>query len=504
LLSKKSVLKAFTETRFYEEMNKKKLKNSLLIKLFDDDLKKDIKKLSKLLLSEDKLREDFPVRLCKGINPKETINGQVIYYIKQSKGFDKELITPVKENQVIIEIIKPQKGKNGRDCRGKIIKAKEPANFEIPDIKFDPKTIYKEETDEKILYKTKKEGYIQKEDDYYTVKDELEIKQINLKTGNVKNADDTQIKLDVKEKDVLKEAIADNMTVEAKTLIVRGNIGNKTKIKSQNLTIEGQTHKNSVIKALEAQINKHKGKLSAKKAEINSLEGGLVKANYVHVKAAIGGTIIGHRVVVDNLKSHIKIYALESIEIKNLLGEENLFSISPAKVLDSQNIEELRKKVEEIRRNKNIVKRELDKINDIIKKNKSAYQELKTLYLYNKEKNKKTDPMILMKLKEYKVLLHKQEKLQNKHDFLDEEEKTLMETIDNLQNAVYNAKIVSRTPWKAYNRIEFDLLEPPISLKYDTKGTEGICGFKLKFDGETAKIVKIKVSDDSGIEGKDT
>jgi hypothetical protein len=501
VLYENSKLEDYTERRIYDELNKKKLKNGLLIGLFDDEMKKDIKKLSKTLLEEEKLKKPFTIRLCRGIDPVETRMGEVKYYIVEKKGFDKELFTPVKENQIIIEIIKPKKGKNGRDCRGKIIKAQDPENFKIPEIKYDKKTVIKEEDEDKIIYKTLKEGYIKKEDGFYVVKDEMEINQINLRTGNVKNAHDKKIKLEVKEKSVLKEAVADNMTVESKTLIIRGNVGNKAKIKSQNLTIEGQTHKNSVIEATIAKINKHKGKVKGKNIQINSLEGGFVKGENIIIKSSIGGTVIGHRVKIKNLKSHTKVYALSEIIIENISGEENLFSINPLKVMDEVNIEELLKKKEEIIRNQNIVKRELDKVLFTIKQNRHAYEDLKSLYEYNKQRNRQTDPLVLMKLKEFKVLMHKKEKLSQKYENLKKEEETIAQNIDNIQNAVYNAKIFSLSPWTAYNRIEFDLLEPPVKLRYDTKGGEGACGFKLKFDGEYIKIVKIRIKNDSGTEG---
>jgi hypothetical protein len=56
---------------------------------------------------------------------------------------------------------------------------------------------------------------------------------------------------------------------------------------------------------------------------------------------------------------------------------------------------------------------------------------------------------------------------------------------------------VNYSEWKEFNKIEFDLIEPPIRLRYDTRGDEGICGFKLKDYGDEFKIVKIKVDNDS-------
>jgi len=503
ILSPNSDLKNYNEVNFYNEINKKKLRNSLIINILNDELKKNIKKLSNLILSGE-FNEDFEITLCKGIDPIESVEGKVVYhYKKMKKSVKKELIHPIKEGEVIIEIVKPKEGRIGRNCKGKVIPVQKPKEFNIPEILFDETTIEKKEDEEKIVFLAKKSGYVTKEDDKFIIKDKLEIKQINLKTGDVKNADKSKVKLEVKESDALKEAIADDMVVETKELIVRGNVGNKAKIKAQTLKIEGQTHQNSIIKADSAKINKHKGKLEAKNIYIKTLEGGKVKGKSVKIKYAIGGEVIAHDVIIENLLSHTKIYALNSITIKNIKGEENLLSIAPKVVLESENIEEMLKEVQNLEQNINILKKELNSKKVNLDKNKAAYEELKNIYMTNKQKGQKTSPTILMKLKQYKLLHDNYVKLQEKLKKTKKEKEELLEIIDNLQNAVYNAKIISLSPWKAYNRIEFDFLEPPISLKYDTKGDEGVCGFKLKDLGDTFKIIKIKVNNDSSTKGKD-
>jgi len=502
-LSHKSDLKNYNEVEFYKEMNKKKLKNSLIINIMDEQLKKDIKNLTKKLITGE-LKEDYEIELCKGIDPVLSVEGKIIYHYKRKKkSVKKELIYPVKYNDVLIEIIKPKEGRIGRNCKGKVILVSQPKEFKIPEIIYDEQTIDKKEDENKILYIAKKDGFITIEDKKYIIKDRLEIKQINIKTGNVQDGDEAKVKLDVKESDALKEAIGDDMIVETKELIVRGNVGNKAKIKSVTLKIEGQTHKNSLIESVSAKINKHKGKLKAKNILINSLEGGEVTGKKIKIKNAIGGVVIGHDIEIENLLSHTKIYALNKIVIKNLKGEENLLAISPKKVLGGEDIDGLLQRVKEIEQNINILKREIKKKKEIIEKNRFAYEELKNIYIANRQQNKKTNPAVLMKLKEHKLLHENYQKLKEKLKNNQKDKEELLEIIDNIQNAIYNAKIISLSPWKAYNRIEFDIIEPPISLKYDTKGDEGICGFKIKFIGETPKIIKIKVNNDSGSERKD-
>jgi len=369
--------------------------------------------------------------------------------------------------------------------------------FNIPEIDFDLQVIKKEEDEDKIIYKALKNGYVYK-DGVLTIKDEIEVKQINLKTGNVKDAKDTNVKLEVKENNVLEEAIGDNMVVETTFLKVNGNVGNSAKINSEEVIIEGQTHQKAFIKANKAFVNIHKGRLEAKEVEINRLENGFVKAKKVKINQVIGGEIIAEEIKINILSSHAKIYGLKEIRIKKIKGNENYLSISPLKVLgEENNVEKMEKKIEELKQSINVKSKEYNKIKKILLNNKESVEELKKLYILNKQKGIKTSFEIIRKIKEYNKIKEKYLELQKEIESLEDEINILKETLHNLQNVVFNSKIISFSPWKEFNRIEFNLIEPPLKLNYDTKGNEGICGFKLKDFGDVFKIVKIKVKNDS-------
>ena len=479
------------------ELNKKKLKNSLLIELLDSTMEEDIEKIVAKVRVFGSLKKEETIRLCKGIDPIPNIEGEVIYhYIKKQDFFKKELIYPVKEGDILIEIIKSKQGRDGRDCRGKIIKVPNLKRFKIPKIKFDLETIKKEEDENRIIYKALKNGYVYK-DEVLTIKDELEVKQINLKTGNIKDAKDSDIKLKVKESCVLKEAIADNMIVETTVLKVNGNIGSSAKINAKEITIKGQTHKKTFIKADKAFINIHKGRLEAKEVEIDRLENGFVKAKKVKINQAIGGEVIAEEIEINTLFSHTKIYGLEEIKIKKIKGIENQLIVSPLKVLgEENNIEKIEKRIEELNHSLNIKLKEYNKRKKTLLSNKKSVEELKKIYILNRQKSIKTSFEIVKRIKDYNKFKEKVLKLENEIKSLKDEINILNQTLDNLQNVIFISKIISFSPWSAFNRIGFELIEPSIKLKYDTKGNEGICGFKLKDFGNSFKIVKIKVGND--------
>ena len=488
------------ERKFKKELNKKKLRNSMLIELFDDQMDQDIEKVISKIRVLGELEHNEEIELCKGVDPIKNIEGKIIYhYLKNSENVKNELIFPVKKDEIIIEIIKPVQGRNGRDCRGKIIKIPKVNDFNIPTINVNSKEIKKEEDEKRIVYIALKDGYIYKDADFYSIKDEMEIKQINLKTGNVRGAKDSNVKLEVKENDVLKEAIADNMTVETTVLMVRGNVGNSAKINAEELKIEGQTHQKSKIYANKAYVNIHKGYIEGKEIEINRLEGGTVKGKKVKIKQAIGGKVIAEEVEFELMGSHVEVYALKFIKIKKLRGSENKLTISPLEVLGlNADAKKLEKQIEEVKRNIDIKTKEYNKRKEILIKNKSTVENLMKKYKENKQKGIKTSPSILKKIKEYNEFKDKTLDLKNDIMLLKKDLQELQETLQNFQTAIFNAKIISLSSWSAYNRIEFDMIEPPVKLTYDTKGNEGVCGFKLKDYEEAYKIVKIKVKDDSG------
>jgi hypothetical protein len=292
------------------------------------------------------------------------------------------------------------------------------------------------------------------------------------------------------------------MRVETTVLIVRGNVGKAATINAEELTVQGQTHQKAKLYADKAVINVHKGYLEGKEIEINRLEGGTVRGKKVKIKQAIGGKVIAEEVEFGIMGSHVEVYALKEIRIKKIKGGENKLIISPLEVLGlNADADKLEKEIEEIKRHIEIKTNEYNKRVELLKKNKPTIERLMQTYRENKQKGIKTSGTIVKKIKDYNEFKDKTLEMKNKIVMLKKDLEELKSTLENFQTAIFNAKIISFSPWSAYNRIEFDMVEPPVKLTYDTKGNEGVCGFKLRDFGDTFKIVKIKVKDDSGTEG---
>jgi len=478
------------EHKIIEELKKKKLKSGILVDagVFESSFEDDVKQLVAKIRVLGSIEDDFEIELCKAISPIKPIKMQIIEHYKKHQKTDhrvKDFIYPIKKDEVIIEIIKPKPGRNGRSCRGKFIKVSNFNNTEIPTYGIND-DITKREDDDKIRYIANKNGYVYINENVISIKDELEVNQISLKTGNITGAEDSDVKLEVKESGVLKEAIKDGMRVETTELIVKGNVGNGAKIKAQKLEIDGQTHKKSQIVAKNAQINAHKGYLKANTAVINRLEGGKVEANNVLIKQAISGKVIAKEIKIEILGSHLTLISSDLIEINTLKGSENHFIIDEAVVEHKEayleELEETIKKidikirqyVEKFKENKNIILR-----------NQKTIEAIKAKIKENRENNTPVNPTFIQKVKKFNDFVKKTKEIEAEVKNLKQKKANIKEELNKLQNGAFLAKIISHSGFPEFNRIEFHLAEPPIKLTYDTKEDDRYKNiFTLKDYGE--------------------
>ena len=462
------------EFQIVEELKKKKLKSGMLVdfEFFEEKFLEDIKTLVAKIRVLGMVEEDYPITLCEAIKPIESIPLKIIEHYKKNQSkheLVKEFIYPIKKDSIIIEIIKPKEGKDGRDCKGNLLKVHRIEETQIPSFKIND-DITKKEDDDKILYISNKSGYVYIKDGVIFIKDELEVNQISLKTGNVRGAEDSNVKLEVKEKGALKEAIKDGMVVETTELIVNGNVGNGAKIKAKKLQIDGQTHKKSKILAQNAQINAHKGYLKANKAIIERLEGGIVEAKQVLITQAISGKVIAKEIKVKLLGSHITLIASDLIEIEVLKGTENKFIIDEGVV---DNKEEYIKEVEEKYKKLEIkirqYKEKFEENKQIIKETQPNIQKMKLKIQKDKEQGLGVNPLFMQKIKRFNDFVKKTKQIEAKAKDLMIKLRQLKEELNKLQQGAFLAKIISHSGFKEFNRIEYHLIEPPMNITYDTK-----------------------------------
>jgi hypothetical protein len=313
-------------------INKAKVKAGILINIFDAMLHNVISKIVAHVRVEGiatyEKNENFLI--CEGFEPTPTIDDKLIlHYDKKEELTDTQradysrrgFIRGVVKDELLLEYIKPRKGQPGRNCRGQFIEPKEPKIENEPTFGIEEEDIKIIDNDDNIQYVAKDNGYIAYEDNKYLIKTEIDIGEISFKTtGSIDSGIDSEVNLVVTEADAVKDAIGTGMIVEVGEVYVEGNMGSSSKVFALKATIGGQTHKTAEITADDININVHKGKATGKEIHITRLEHGEVQGGNVSIRQAIGGSVRGEEISIDNCGSYVKATASKIIEIEKMQG----------------------------------------------------------------------------------------------------------------------------------------------------------------------------------------
>jgi len=478
-------------------ITKRKLRANMLVGFWDEGLQEEISKFVAKIQVKGTLSVDekisFEVGAC--LDPVSTINDKLILYYEDEKDKNKldkvdhtkrGFIQGVEEGELLIEYIKPVKGKSGRNCRGEFIAVTEPTVTQLPAFTVTDK-IEVVESDTSIQYKAKGSGYITFENNVYDIQVEMEVSEISFKTtGSIEAGVDTDVSLSVKESDAFKDAIGAGMEVEVNEINVDGNVGNNARIKAHKVNIFGQTHQSSYIEADEVMINIHKGKLKGLNVKVTRLEQGVIEGEKVEVTQATGGKIVAKVVIIDTLSSHVDIIASERIEIKNFKGEENTFTITP--ILYEEEKESLHAKDEKIinqERKIRLLKEELVSKQKVLKDNESAIIDLKKRLAHYKKSGTKMPGSFVLKFKEFQNLQQQILSMNQELEHNEEALSLLAAGTQSLQEDILKSKIINHDTYKGHNEIRFKILDPEQELYHVPRGGAQEKCFMLKYDKES-------------------
>jgi hypothetical protein len=315
------------------EIYKRKLRAGLLLGLFEDALDDDIMKLIDNSACDTPLKDEQRLIIALSPGPVAPVHDTIIYHYDKKAKSDNQMIDGVDANELIVEYIKPKRGKSGRSCSGQAIEVREPTTKYANYIKIDD-SIIKREDENSITYFSKIPGYVKRDGGSFSISNEVSLKSASFKsTGSINPGEDKDIVVNIQGKKSSEDSIGSGVNIDVKELNVEGTVGSNVKVKAHELNVGEQTHRNSQLEAVEhAEVKLHRGRLKAKTAKIDILENGSVIADEVYVKKMLGGEIIAHRVVVDELISNTVITALESIEILSIFGTHNKLIIDPNKI----------------------------------------------------------------------------------------------------------------------------------------------------------------------------
>ena len=492
------------EASFYELIKKKKLRANIMIGIFDSMMHQNLLDIVAKIRVHGTYSFDEQARyiVAEGYEPIATHDDKLIlHYDKKYKEMDESgrmdyakrgYIVSVVENDLLIEYIKPMKGTIGRNTRGELILPKEPMTRNEPTFTWS-ENIKRDELEKSVEFRARVGGYVTFESGMYDIKTEMEVTEISFRsTGNIDTDLDADVSINVKEKDSLKDAIGMGMVVTVSVINIEGNVGQDAKVTAKKATIEGQVHSSATVIADELFINILKGKAFGKEIHISRLEHGEVEGDKVFITQAVGGKIRAKEVVIELLGSHVKITASKSIEIKKLIGGENVLTIDPLLNESRETLSDETVKISEVKKLLKTTEKELVEYENTMQENASAYEDIKEKLLYYKRNSIKAPLAFVEKYQQFQRFKQKLQDLRFEYKTQLDSLALLSTHHTSLQNEIFEARIINHDRWRNYNEVIFKLIDPPIDITYfpADNSDESVLGLHEDEDGEfTIRVV---------------
>lgn len=458
-------------------INKKKVRAGILINIFDEMLQDVISKLSAQIQVEGSVTfsKKETILIAEGFEPTATINDALLLHYKDNEKSVNEneqvdysargFVEGIKKDELLIEYIKPKEGTPGRNCRGEYLVPQTPlvaheVNFNIDD------TIRIEESDTNIEYIAKENGYISFEDNTYSIKNELDIKEISFKTtGSIKSGVTSDVNLSVNESDAYKDAIGSGMEVEVSEIEIDGNVGSNARVVALKATVGGLTHKTSYVKADVLDINVHKGKAVGKQVHITRLEHGVVEADSVVIAQALGGHIRAKEIFIGICASHVHATATKTIEIQKMQGSENIFTIDPLLTKDTKkSLNTNQEAIAELSSDIKILEKKIKALKIKTKEGKSAFIDIKKRLMHYKKNGVKMPTSFVRKYKDFMQLHDDLKELQEESAIKNDKLLLYTTKTSSFQDDIFDARIINKDRWVGYNEVRFKLVDPSMDL----------------------------------------
>lgn len=369
-----------------KELNKIKATHKILINLFDGSMIKNLKAFTKYIYA-GKFTKKIRIPLFDGLEPDITSASRLIMWYEE-KNVDQK-IKEVEANEIIIEYKKPRFGKNGFNAHGEIIDSGSATNADDLQLEVDLTTIKIKEDANKKQYIAKRKGFVNITNNKIVIDNKIKMNKISRVEEALSEDQDNNIEVHVSQNDTTKDSVGAGVELTSETIHINGHVGANSILEAINLRIDGATHQDSTQFAREAVINRHKGNLRCKSAKISLLEGGEVHATTVDVEASLAGVIHAQDVTIGHVKSNLKVYASNSITIRLVSGEDNLFKINYKEVpiinskidLINEDIEDLKYSLEEASRHNlskvTLIKQNIENFKDELRQIKNSVKTAK-------------------------------------------------------------------------------------------------------------------------------
>lgn len=416
-----------------QEFNKIKAENSILIKIFDEDMTKTLKAFAKHLYA-GKFTKKIKIPLFDGIKPHISKDPELIILFEQNKD-DNQLIE-VEGNETLAQFIKPKYGQNGLNAFGEFLDSNNGSKKHNLDAHVDEESIEIIENDDEKLYRSRRKGFVNYDGTNLSVENKVKKQKLSRLESALAEEESNDIEVQVSQHDSDLDTVGEGVQLKSQTVHVTGHIGAKSIIEAVDLKIEGATHQDSKQFAKSATINRHKGTLRCNEANISLLEGGEVHATTANIDSCLGGVVYAQDVTISNVKNNLKVYASNSITVKYVSGEDNQFTIC------YKEIDILNSKV-------NFLEKDIENVKELIEEaEKREPEKLKELQTQVSE-FKAQKEAIINSVNKAKITITKPLKGHN----------TITFVLPNDQELVY------KTQAQEYETFHLDITEEKITLK---------------------------------------
>ncbi|QCD52587.1 flagellar assembly protein A [Campylobacter sp. RM16192] len=471
------------ENKVTEFIYKKLIKVGILVGIRNKAMKNELSKISSFLRIKEIIDKDYTFVVTSGVNKKDSNDDSIVYHYKNKINnidnsgrinyANRGYLLGVAKDELIIEYQKPVMGEPGRDVRGIVIPVVEPRTTITKMIEHTDE-IEERVDDSGIKYYAKKAGYVYDQKNIFDIKEELDVNEISFRaTGSIDAGLDNNVVLNVKEKDITKDAIGDGMNVEANEINIEGNVAQNAVIKANKVKIGGQTHAKAHIEAKEAKIAVHIGSFDGDHVEIDRLENGKVKAKTAVIKSVLGGEIIAEKLEIGVLASNSNIIIADTLEIRQLKGVNNKILVDFSMVKNTgETINKNLEKIKEIREQIVKMPKQLEAKKCIIEENRGPINIIKEKMEEFRASKNSPPVTFIKKLREYQQLVHEYNNLLSEFEEKKSKITDLKDEIQAIQDGIFNSKVINYSNWREFNEIKFKLVDPPREISYVTRENE--------------------------------
>ncbi len=275
--------------------------------------------------------------------------------------------------------------------------------------------------------------------------------------------------------------------IRVHTLELSDGLPQNVQVVAKNASIQGVTHPNSRVEADTLCIETHQGFAQGKTIHVQTLDGGAIVGEHVVIGALLKGSVHAKTISIQTLGQDSSIKAVESINIQEIIGTNNSLHLEFAR---HNYLTQLHEYGSSYKREMELILMEIHfqeeyraqyleeekKLRKILKEHQRAHHALPQLIvqrMFELETKLLQSKRLLAKSKHQKKVLHK------------ECEKVFSSII----TWDTTAKITSKGPWKASNRIIFDLPCEEELLTFTTTGDELAGEFRITKNDANAYMI---------------